>query len=71
MFRALASLVCGVGSIVVSFVPIAGIFFGVIAIGAGGPLKEDRRAVIGMLTGLVGIVLSAVIAASSLETVIA
>ena len=68
MDRALVSLILGITSIIVSFVPLAGVVLGFVAVGAGGPVKEDRRAVIGMLCGLAGIVLSAVIAASTLET---
>lgn len=68
MARALVSLICGIASVVLSFLPLAGVLLGFVAIGAGGPVKEDKKAVIGMLCGLVGIVLAAVIAASSLET---
>ena len=70
MVRPLIALSSGIASIVLSFVPLAGIGLGIVAVGAGGPVREDRRAVIGMLCGVAGIVLAMVIAASSLETVV-
>ena len=68
MVRAIVSLVSGIASVVFSFVPLAGVILGFVAVGAGGPIKEDKRAVIGMLCGLAGIVLAAIIASTSLET---
>lgn len=68
MVRPLVSLLTGIASVVCSLFPVVGVVLGIVAVGAGGRVKEDKRAVIGMLAGLTGIVLSAVIAASSLET---
>lgn len=68
MVRSIIALTCGIASVVLSFVPIAGVVLGIVAVGVGGPLRDDKRAVFGMLLGLTGIVLAAIIAASTLET---
>ena len=68
MSRPIISLVSGIASVLLVFIPAASILFGIVAVGAGGPIKEDRRAVIGMLCGLAGIVIAILIVSATLET---
>lgn len=72
MVRALISLIAGIASTIIAFVPLGplvSIALGIVAVGAGGPLKSDTRAKIGMLFGLAGIVLAFVMLALSLPPV--